>query len=237
MVRAPLSPRFRQRQELHALSRALESAVEGISRLDTQGRYIMVNPAYASMVGYQPEELVGMQWQLTVHPEDREKMQAAYQKMLLQGKVEVEARAVRKDGSVFDKQLVMVNEYDRQQQFIGHYCFMKDISDRREIERIKDEFVSVVSHELRTPLTSIRGALGLLASGVLHVNPEKAQRMLDIAVNNTDRLIRLINDILDIERIESGKVAMNKQACDAASLMSQAIEVVRPPGRTHANLS
>ncbi|MDZ4871467.1 MAG: Sensor histidine kinase RcsC [Chroococcidiopsis cubana SAG 39.79] len=223
-----LEQEVRQRQELHALSRALESAVEGISRLDTQGRYIMVNPAYASMVGYQPEELVGMQWQLTVHPEDREKMQAAYQKMLLQGKVEVEARAVRKDGSVFDKQLVMVNEYDRQQQFIGHYCFMKDISDRREIERIKDEFVSVVSHELRTPLTSIRGALGLLASGVLHVNPEKAQRMLDIAVNNTDRLIRLINDILDIERIESGKVAMNKQACDAASLMSQAIEVVRP---------
>ncbi|MDV2996649.1 MAG: Sensor histidine kinase RcsC [Chroococcidiopsis sp. SAG 2025] len=223
-----LEQEIRQRQELHAMSRALESAVEGISRLDTQGRYIMVNPAYASMVGYQPEEIIGMEWQMTVHPEDREKMQAAYQKMLLQGKVEVEARALRKDGSVFDKQLVMVTEYDQQQQFIGHYCFMKDISDRREIERIKDEFVSVVSHELRTPLTSIRGALGLLASGVLHLNPEKAQRMLDIAVNNTDRLIRLINDILDIERIESGKVTMNKQACDAASLMSQAIEIVRP---------
>lgn len=223
-----LEQEIRQRQELHAMSRALESAVEGISRLDTQGRYIMVNPAYASMVGYQPEEIIGMEWQMTVHPEDREKLQAAYQKMLLQGKAEVEARAVRQDGSVFDKQLVMVKDCDRQQQFCGHYCFMKDISDRREIERIKDEFVSVVSHELRTPLTSIRGALGLLASGVLHLNPEKAQRMLDIAVNNTDRLIRLINDILDIERIESGKVSMNKQACDAASLMSQAIEVVRP---------
>ncbi|MGL5924835.1 PAS domain S-box protein [Chroococcidiopsis sp.] len=223
-----LEQEIRQRQELHALSRALESAVEGISRLDAQGRYITVNPAYASMVGYQPEEMIGMDWQITVHPEDREKMQAAYQKMLLQGKVEVEARGLRKDSSVFDKQLVMVNEYDRQQQFIGHYCFMKDISDRREIERIKDEFVSVVSHELRTPLTSIRGALGLLASGVLYANPEKAQRMLDIAVNNTDRLIRLINDILDIERIESGKVTMNKQACDAASLINQAIEVVRP---------
>jgi len=223
-----LEREIRQRQELHAMSRALESAVEGISRLDAQGDYIMVNPAYASMVGYQPEEMIGMEWQLTVHPKDREKVQAAYQKMLRHGKAEVEARALRKDGSVFDKQIVIVKDDNQQQQFFGHYCFMKDISDRREIERMKDEFVSVVSHELRTPLTSIRGALGLLASGVLRVNPEKAQRMLDIAVNNTDRLIRLINDILDIERIESGKVTMNKQACDAASLMSQAIEVMRP---------
>lgn len=167
-----LEQEIRQRQELHAMSRALESAVEGIARLDTQGRYIMVNPAYASMVGYQPKEMIGMEWQMTVHPEDQEKLRAAYQKMLLQGKTEVEARALRKDGSAFDKQLVMVKEYDERQQFSGHYCFMKDISDRREIERIKDEFVSVVSHELRTPLTSIRGALGLLASGVLHANPE-----------------------------------------------------------------
>lgn len=213
--------------ELRAMSNALESAVEGISRLDVQGRYLMVNPAYAKMVGYQPEELIGREWQLTIHPEDREQTQAAYQQMLQHGKAEVEARALRRDGSVFDKQVVMVKDYDNQRQFGGHYCFMKDISDRREIERMKDEFVSVVSHELRTPLTAIRGALGLLAGGVLQLNLEKAQRMLDIAVNNTDRLIRLINDILDIERIESGKVILNKQVCDAAKLMTQAIEEVR----------
>ena len=69
---------------------------------------------------------------------------------------------------------------------------------------MKDEFVSVVSHELRTPLTSIRGSLGLLAGGAVGELPEGGRRMVDIAVENTDRLIRLINDILDIERIESG---------------------------------
>ncbi|RUR81830.1 PAS domain S-box protein [Chlorogloeopsis fritschii PCC 9212] len=222
-VAIDISDRKRAEEELRHLSNALESAVEGISLLDRQGLYLKVNPAYANMVGYQSEELIGMEWVLTVHPDDREKLNTAYQQMLANGKAEVEARAVRKDGSVFDKQVVMVKAYD-QQQFIGHYCFMKDISDRREVERLKDEFVSVVNHELRTPLTSISGALDLLASGILQTQPEDAQRMLKIAANNTDRLVRLINDILDIERIESGKIQMTKQSCDSASLINQSVE-------------
>jgi PAS domain S-box-containing protein len=217
----------RSQQELQTMSTALESAVEGISQLDTQGRYLNVNPAYARMVGYQPEELLNMDWGLVVHPDDRERLSAAYQQMLTSGKAEVEARALRKDGSVFDKQVVMVKAYDQQQQFIGHYCFMKDISDRREVERLKDEFISIVSHELRTPLTSIAGALDLLAGGVLQAQPQDAQQMLMIAANNTERLVRLINDILDIERIESGKVVMTKQVCEASQLMTQSVEVVQ----------
>ncbi|QLE59483.1 PAS domain S-box protein [Nostoc sp. TCL26-01] len=216
----------RAEEELRHLSKALESAVEGISQLDTQGHYIKVNPAYANTAGYQPEEMIGMEWPVTVHPEDMDKMIAAYQQMLKNGKVELEARAIRKDGSVFDKQVVMITAYDQQQRFIGHYCFMKDISDRREVERLKDEFVSVVSHELRTPLTSISGALDLLASGVLRADSEDAQRMLNIAANNTDRLVRLINDILDIERIESGKVQITPQTCNAADLMNQSLEII-----------
>ena len=85
----------------------------------------------------------------------------------------------------------------------------------------------MVSHELRTPLTSIRGSLGLMAGGVLGALPEKAQHMMEIAANNTDRLVRLINDILDIERMESGKVIMEKQECDAADLVDQAIEIMQ----------
>ncbi|BAT51339.1 two-component hybrid sensor and regulator [Nostoc sp. NIES-3756] len=221
-----ISDRKRTEEELLQLSQALESAVEGISQLDTQGRYLKVNPAYAKITGYEPEEMVGMEWEITVHPDDQEKMMAAYQHMLKNGKVEIEARAMRKDGTAFDKQVVMVKAYNQQQECIGHYCFMKDISDRREVERLKDEFVSVVSHELRTPLTSISGALDLLASGVLPAGSDDAQRMLNIAANNTDRLVRLINDILDIERIESGKIQITPQACDAADLMTQSVEVI-----------
>ncbi|ARV59704.1 PAS domain S-box protein [Nostocales cyanobacterium HT-58-2] len=222
-----ISDRKQAEVELANLGSAFESAVEGVSQLNEQGHYVYVNQAYASMTGYQPEQIVGLEWQLIVHPEDREKVIAAYQKMLKDGKAEVEARSVRQDSSMFDAQVVMVKACDIQQNYIGHYQFMKNISDRREIERLKDEFVSIVSHELRTPLTSIRGSLGLIASGVLHTQPEKAQRMLEIAVNNSDRLIRLINDILDIERIESGKVTMTKQTCDAGTLMLQSADEMR----------
>ncbi|MBD2013429.1 PAS domain S-box protein [Microcoleus sp. FACHB-53] len=214
-------------EELRNLSKALESAVEGIAQVDSQGRYFKTNPAYARMLGYQPEELVGMNWKQTIYPDELETIETAYQRMLIDGKAEFEARALRKDGTVFDKQVVMVKAYDQQQQFIGNYCFMKDISDRREIERLKDEFISVVSHELRTPLTSISAALDLLAGGVLQNQPEDAQQMLNIAANNSDRLVRLINDILDIERIESGKIIMTKQACDAGDLMNQSVEAIQ----------
>ncbi|MBD2127999.1 PAS domain S-box protein [Microcoleus sp. ZQ-A2] len=214
-------------EELRNLSKALESAVEGIAQVDSQGRYFKTNPAYASMLGYQPEELVGMNWQQTIYPDELESIETAYQRMLIDGKAEFEAKALRKDGTVFDKQVVIVKAYDQHQQFIGNYCFMKDISDRREIERLKDEFISVVSHELRTPLTSISAALDLLAGGVLQNQPEDAQQMLNIAANNSDRLVRLINDILDIERIESGKIIMTKQACDAGDLMNQSVEAIQ----------
>ncbi|MEG5174912.1 diguanylate cyclase domain-containing protein [Microcoleus sp. B3-D7] len=120
--------------ELRELSTALANAVEGISRLDIFGRYINVNQAYANIAGYQPEEMVGMNWQKTVHPEDCDRMMVAYQKMLAEGRVEVEARGIRKDGSIFYKQWVMLAAYDSQERSIGHHCFMKDITDRKQAE-------------------------------------------------------------------------------------------------------
>lgn len=226
-VTLDITERKHAEEELLNLNRALESAVEGIAQVNAQGRYMKVNPAYAQMLGYSPLELVGIEWQSTVYSTDQEKMNVAYQSMLNTDKAEVELRGLRKDGTVFDQLVVMVKAYDQQQQLVGHYCFAKDISERREIERMKDRFVAVVSHELRTPLTSISAALDLLAEGVLQAQPEEAQRMLMIAANNTDRLVRLINDILDIERIESGKVIMAKQVCDAQDLIIQAVEAVQ----------
>ena len=104
----------------------------------------------------------------------------------------------------------------------------RDLTRRREIERMKSEFVSVVSHELRTPLTSIHGSLGLLASGLLGKVNSRGERMLEIAVSNTDRLIRLLNDILDMETLDSGKVEMRRIVCSAGELIDHAIELMRP---------
>ncbi|MBE9043610.1 PAS domain S-box protein [Pleurocapsales cyanobacterium LEGE 10410] len=110
----------------------------------------------------------------------------------------------------------------------GVINLVSDISDRKANERMKNEFISVVSHELRTPLTSIYGALKLLVTNPQSGLDEEDREMLDIAVTNTERLIRLVNDVLDLERIESGKIEMNQQPCDAADLIHQAIEVMLP---------
>jgi signal transduction histidine kinase len=98
---------------------------------------------------------------------------------------------------------------------------VRDISDRYKVDRLKDEFISIVSHELRTPLTAIRGGLGILAAGVLQDRPQKTQQMLHMALNNTERLIRLVNDILDLERLASGRVELRLEPCQIDDLIDQ----------------
>ncbi|WP_445175459.1 PAS domain S-box protein, partial [Microcoleus sp.] len=129
----------------------------------------------------------------------------------------------RRDGSSFPVEYV-VAPMREEGEIIGAVVTFKDITHRLAVERMKDEFISVVSHELRTPMTSIHGALGLLNSGLLDAYPVKAKRMLEIAVTNTDRLVRLVNDILDLERMESSYSTAIKQTCNVAELMLQAAD-------------
>jgi PAS domain S-box-containing protein len=117
--------------ELAEMNTALKNAVTGISRINPQGCYIAVNEVYAGITGYKPEEMLGMNWQKTVYPDDVERLINIYHQMLRDGRVEVEARGIKKDGSIFYKQLVMISIYDQQQQFTGHHCFMKDVTDRK----------------------------------------------------------------------------------------------------------
>ncbi len=131
-----ITDRLRAEQELYIQSRALESAVEGISKIDARGCYSIVNAAYAAMLGAPPSEIVGMNWIETIHPDDRQEMLTAYQNMLQHGKVEIETRAIRQDGSSFYQQLVMVAAYDKNHHLTGHYCFAKDITERKQIEAI-----------------------------------------------------------------------------------------------------
>lgn len=126
----------------------------------------------------------------------------------------------RKDARDLAAQLTLAREQQHQNQL--------HISQRSHVDTLKDEFISTVSHELRTPLTSIRGALGLLSSGVIGEVDSKALNLLRIATVNTDRLMRLINDILDIERMESGRAALQVRRCSLRDLCQQAIETMKP---------
>ncbi len=108
---------------------------------------------------------------------------------------------------------------------VGVVIAFTDISERNALDRMKDEFISTVSHELRTPLTSLRAALGLVAGGSLSTRPEKARQMMDIAVGNTDRLVKLVNDILDLERIGSGKAELHAVQTSVQELMERAVQL------------
>jgi len=111
---------------------------------------------------------------------------------------------------------------------LGFVGVATDITERRAVERMKDEFISVVSHELRTPLTGVRASVGLLAGGVVSPQSAHGQRMLEIAVGNSDRLIRLLNDILDLERMRMSGTPIQKRPTALGDLMMQAEDVVHP---------
>lgn len=133
-LHAEIADRIRAEQALREIAIALENAVEGIARLDTEGRYNTVNKAYADMLGYAPEDLIGAEWLVTVHPDDLGLAKATSQRMRANGKSEIEARGLRKDRSVFYQHVVMVGTYDKQNKPIGHYCFMHDITQRKQAE-------------------------------------------------------------------------------------------------------
>ncbi|MFM2062895.1 MAG: hypothetical protein RLZZ507_2565 [Cyanobacteriota bacterium] len=142
----------------------------------------------------------------------------------------------RKDGTEFPSE-ASISKLD-----VGEECvytvILRDITERKQVEKMKDEFVSVVSHELRTPLTSIHGSLGMLASGLLPTNSEQGKRLLQIATDSTERLVRLINDILDIERIESGQVKMERENCNLEDLIKSAVNIMQPlSNKAGVNLS
>jgi PAS domain S-box-containing protein len=101
-----------------------------------------------------------------------------------------------------------------------------EMEQRQAVETLKDEFIGIVSHELRTPLTSMQGALGLLAMGLMDDEPEQMKQMIEIAASETERLVRLVNNILDLDKLDADNNFIEQEWCDAAALIQKAIDVM-----------
>jgi PAS domain S-box-containing protein len=211
----------------------LDSAGEGIIGLDRTSRITFANPTAGEIIGRTAEELAGsvLPQVLRLYDGEGAEVPDAHHPAtaaMTEGRIQTMIDAVhrRLDGTEVPIELTVTPRRDAD-QVTGAVVLLRDVTERRALDKMKDEFVSVVSHELRTPLTSVRGALGLLEGGLLADAPPKAQRMIAIAVESTDRLIRLINDILDVERIASGNLAASRRECSADELVARAVREMR----------
>ncbi|WP_025674597.1 PAS domain-containing protein [Salinivibrio socompensis] len=191
------------------------------------GQFLDLNDALIAPTGYTREEFVSLSyWDVTPieYKPEEQKALASMQSTGRYGPFEKEY--IRKDGSRYPVRLqgMLSTELDGRKVI---WSLVEDITERKKLDKMKDEFIATVSHELRTPLTSIKGALGLLNGGATGELPPKANKLLHTAERNATRLTLLINDLLDMEKLVAGKMPINKQKQDLGSLLDDAIESVK----------
>jgi PAS domain S-box-containing protein len=146
---------------------------------------------------------------------------------------ETERTAIRSDGTRIQVLVSVTAMKDEAGEIVGFLSFSLDISERKQLEQLKNEFISTVSHELRTPLTSIRGALGLMVGGAVGALPKAAGDLAELAYRNSERLVRIINDILDMDKIDSGKFSFDIRPFDVAEVIHKSLEENLPYGEKH----
>ncbi len=224
--------RLAAEQERRRSEERLQLAVDGSSLglwdCQPQQGTDVHNTRYWQMLGYElgnPFDTTDA-WHQLVHPEDLPVIQTQLERHVA-GETPVyqaEFRMRHRDGHwVWIASHGKVFDYDQQGRPLRITGTHMDISDRKEMERIKDELIAVISHELRTPMTSLHGSLKLLLTGKLGQLTAQGQHMLEIAVRNTDRLNRLVNDILDLQRLKAKQSQFRMQAWDVEHLLAEAI--------------
>jgi two-component system sensor histidine kinase VicK len=208
----------------------LESADDGIYGIDLDGKMTFINDAGAKALGYAPEGLVGRDFHDVVQhshadgtPYSRSTSPIVH---ALRRSEPVRMRNEvfwRRDGTAIPVEY-SANPLMEDGRISGVVVAFQDVTERRRLERMKDEFISTVSHELRTPLTSLRASLGLVSSGALEKRPEKQQQMLELALASCDRLVKLVNDIVDFNSVEHGQLELHRETLQARDLLQQAAD-------------
>ncbi|GEM_PF-3958152 len=215
----------------------IETAYDAFVGMDSKGIITGWNPQAEKTFGWSREEAIGRTLAQTIIPPAlREAHERGLKHFLKTGEgpvlnKRIEITAWHRKGHEFPVELT-ISPLKMGEIYVFN-AFIHDISERKKIDQMKNEFISTVSHELRTPLTSIRGSLGLIAGGMSGEIPLQAKPLLEIAINNCERLVRLINDILDIEKIESGRMEFRLSPLLLCPLLEQALEANRAYGEEY----
>ncbi|NJR53269.1 MAG: PAS domain S-box protein [Acaryochloris sp. CRU_2_0] len=202
----------------------LESVHLVVIGLNRSGEVEYANPFFLELSGYTHAEVMGKNWFEYFLPHPQRQSVEGYFLDILEGDFQTHYQnsILTKFG---EEKIIAWNNtllQTPQGEIIGTMSIGEDITERQAIARMKDEFISVVSHELRTPLAAIQGGLSLLASGLMSAQTDKGRRVIEIAAESVDHLVLLVNDILEVERLELGKLRLSKQSCNAAELMLKA---------------
>ena len=211
----------------HKLRSIISNIGEGIITIDEYGTIESYNPACAQIFGYDEREVIGQNVGMLMTQGNAAAHDGYLSRYKSIGKRKIdwvgrEEIGQHKSGASFSIELTVTELYlEGRRVFVG---IVRDITERQVAEKAKSEFIAIISHELRTPLTSIKGALGLMASGSVEPISEKMQKIMDIALRNSDRLARLINDILDFEKLTSGNLELEQNSVDLALIVEEAVE-------------
>lgn len=206
------------------LQRLMNSSLIGIIQGNEAGQILDVNDVFTQFSGYDRDYLLTQNtaWDTLLSHQDLKICQQAYKELIQTGTTAPFEIMLQQGENVGVPILVGLSHLENSER--DWVAFAMDISDRLRMNRLKTEFISVVSHELRTPLTSIRGSLSLLESGVSGVLPKQAEHLIRIAHNNSKRLITLVNDILDMDKLASGKMIFKSEAMDLVALVKNSLE-------------
>lgn len=214
--------------KLKSFQRAVESARNGIVMTDPNqpdNPIVYVNRAFLEISGYEQDEVLGRNCRF-LQGEDREQEGlAVVRKAVREGEAcQALLRNYKKDGTLFWNELHIAPVHDGDGKLVNFVGIQNDVSARKEAEKRVSEFYSMISHELRTPLTSILASLEIVLSGDAGATTPQSKRLTQIALNNTARLLKLVDDVLDLKKLESGKLDLTLQALTADKVIGEAIE-------------
>ncbi len=229
-IRTDITERKRMAEKIIASEQQYRNLIESVRdvifQLDEQGIISFLNPAWEDITHFKIQETLGRNFLDFVHHDDLDNAVAIFKKLC-----DYDITSYKGELRFYDKrglfrwiELTIQSEVEESTNQLRFTGTLNDVTERRRIAQVQSEFVSVVSHELRTPITSIRGALGLLDSGMAGHIDEAPLKLIKIAHKNSQRLVTLVNDILDMEKLMAGKMSLNMASINLISLVELAIE-------------